>query len=319
MRRFLLLGAKAAVSALLLSLALRGVGWSAVGQRLRDIDPAWLLATVLILSAQLFIAALRWREIAQQCGIALPVSRATRLSFIGAFFSQTLPSTVGGDAARIWLLARGGGGWKAATYSVLIDRAAGAAALAVLVLACLPWTLELVRNPIGRIALLLIGVGTLTGFLVFLALGALRHTWVARFWVTHHLTSAAAIAGKLVTSPRAGGSVAALSILVHLMSVTAAWGTAKALAVPLDFAHALFLVPPIILIAMIPISIAGWGVRENAMVVAFAYAGLPESDGLVVSLLFGAAFFVVGAIGGVVWIASSDRAKTWATPALSRE
>ena len=101
--------------------------------------------------------------------------------------------------------------------------------------------------------------------------------------------------------------MAALSILVHLMSVTAAWGTAKALAVPLDFAHALFLVPPIILISMIPISIAGWGVRENAMVVAFAYAGLPESDGLVVSLLFGAAFFVVGAIGGLIWIASADR------------
>ena len=103
------------------------------------------------------------------------------------------------------------------------------------------------------------------------------------------------------------------------MSVTAAWSTAKALAVPLDLANALFLVPPIILISMIPISIAGWGVRENAMVVAFAYAGLPESDGLVVSLLFGAAFFVVGAIGGLIWIASADRARTPAAPALPRD
>jgi hypothetical protein len=78
-------------------------------------------------------------------------------------------------------------------------------------------------------------------------------------------------------------------------------------------------VPPIILISMIPISIAGWGVRENAMVAAFAYTGLPQSDGLVVSLLFGAAFFLVGAIGGAVWIATAERTRTWAAPALSRE
>lgn len=46
--------------------------------------------------------------------------------------------------------------------------------------------------------------------------------------------------------------------------------------------------------AAIPISIAGWGVREGAMMVAFSYAGLAENDGLIVSILLGAAMFVVG-------------------------
>ena len=36
-----------------------------------------------------------------------------------------------------------------------------------------------------------------------------------------------------------------------------------------------------------PISIAGWGVRESSMVVAFGYAGLAQSDGLTLSILFG--------------------------------
>ena len=44
-----------------------------------------------------------------------------------------------------------------------------------------------------------------------------------------------------------------------------------------------------ILIATIPVSIAGWGVRESAMILAFSYAGLAESDGLIVSILFGVA------------------------------
>ena len=56
-----------------------------------------------------------------------------------------------------------------------------------------------------------------------------------------------------------------------------------------------------------PISIAGWGVRESAMVLAFGYAGLAEGDGLIVSILFGVATLTVGALGGVVWVASGYR------------
>ena len=36
---------------------------------------------------------------------------------------------------------------------------------------------------------------------------------------------------------------------------------------------------------------------------AFAHAGLAQSDGLAISILFGAASFIVGLVGGIVWIA----------------
>ena len=54
-----------------------------------------------------------------------------RYGFIAGFFNQTLPSTVGGDAVRIWLLGRDQGGWRIATYSVLIDRMVGVLVLAL--------------------------------------------------------------------------------------------------------------------------------------------------------------------------------------------
>ena len=46
------------------------------------------------------------------------------------------------------------------------------------------------------------------------------------------------------------------------------------------------------------------------MIVAFAFAGLAQSDGLALSILFGAASFVVGAAGGIVWIASGRRIRS---------
>lgn len=57
------------------------------------------------------------------------------------------------------------------------------------------------------------------------------------------------------------------------------------------------LIPPVLLITMIPIPIAGWGVREATMGLAFGYAGLMVSEGVNVSLLFGAVYFFVGILG----------------------
>jgi hypothetical protein len=83
-----------------------------------------------------------------------------------------------------------------------------------------------------------------------------------------------------------------------------------------NFELLLFMVPPVILIATVPVSIAGWGVREGSMIVAFAYAGLPQSDGLVVSVLIGITFFIIGAIGGLIWVAGGmRRTKIAAKPA----
>ena len=65
-----------------------------------------------------------------------------RFNVIGTFFNQTLPSSIGGDAVRLWLVARGGAGWRAATYSIFVDRAIGLIALAVIIVASLPWSLQ---------------------------------------------------------------------------------------------------------------------------------------------------------------------------------
>jgi uncharacterized membrane protein YbhN (UPF0104 family) len=85
---------------------------------------------------------------------------------------------------------------------------------------------------------------------------------------------------------------------------------ARSVAAPLSFAQAFLLIPPVMLVTMLPISIAGWGLREATMVAAFGYAGLPEADGLLVSLLFGLTMVVVGAIGGLAWILGGEKMPT---------
>jgi uncharacterized membrane protein YbhN (UPF0104 family) len=306
MRSLLTFLLKAAISALLLYASLRRVDLGGIIQRLGAIDFGWIAFVVVTMCVQIAMNALRWREIAAVCGAKLPIPTSLQYTFIGQFFSQVLPSTVGGDAARIWLLARGGAGWQTAIYSVLIDRVVGVAVLAALVAVCLPWTLQLVQDPVARAALVLIGIGVLFAAAVFLGLGVPKLWLMDRWWITRHLAAASRLAWKLCRTA-AGVRVAAIAFAVHFLTVLAAWGAARAVHASVDLVQTLYLVLPVILLATIPISIAGWGVRESAMVMAFSYAGLPESDGLIVSLLYGAANLGTGAIGGMVWAASGYR------------
>lgn len=307
MRRWLMPFAKAAISILLLYVSLRSVNLAALGERLSRLHAGWIAASLAILAAQLFLLAARWQMIAQGCGLALRYATMLRVSFVATFFNQVLPSTVGGDAARIYMLARDGGGWAGAAYSVLIDRVAGIFALTLIVFLCLPWTLALVQDPLARTVLVLIGCGAIGGALVFLAIGRVRWKPLMHWAPTRHLVEVSRTAWRICGSWRTIAVILALSFVVHLMTVLAAWCMVQSVSASASFALLLFMVPPVILIATVPVSIAGWGVREGSMIVAFAYAGLPQSDGLVVSVLIGATFFAIGAIGGLIWVTGDAR------------
>jgi uncharacterized membrane protein YbhN (UPF0104 family) len=311
MRNLVTFALKAAISGVLLYFAFALVNFDLVGRQLNQLRYIWLAAAVLISITQIGLVALRWQTIVEICiepnvpPFTFP--KSLRYMFIAGFFNQTLPSSVGGDAVRIWLLARDNSGWKSATYSVLIDRVVGVFVLAFLVIVCLPWSFALISDAAGRIALLIVGFGSIGACLIFLALGFARWRWLDRWWLTRQIAAAASNARAVFGSMSCGARILAYSLIIHFMSATAAWCVAKAVAVPLEWGQALFLVLPVLLIATVPLSIAGWGTRETAMVLAFGYAGLPESNGLIVSVLLGSVLFAAGLPGGVLWI--MDRGK----------
>ena len=226
---------------------------------------------------------------------------------IGSFFNQTLPSSIGGDAVRLWLVNRTGAGWRAATYSILTDRAVGLIALALIIVASLPWSYGMIADPRGRLALVFVDFAALFGGLGFLLLGYLNWPWLKSWWPTKHIHACSVVANEVIFGRRSGPKIAVLSLSIHLLAVVIAWCAVRAIAAPGSFEQLFMLTPPIMLITMLPISIAGWGVREATMMVAFGYAGLVQADGTVVSILFGAVYFIVGVLGGLVWIFSAEK------------
>jgi glycosyltransferase 2 family protein len=314
MRGILLSAAKILISAALLYFSLRKVDLSELASRIDLASLGWIGLAIAVTFLQIFIGVLRWCEISEMCGAPLTTRQAMRYNVIGTFFNQTLPSSIGGDAMRLWLVARSGAGWRAATYSIFVDRAIGLIALAVIVVASLPWSYRLIGNADGRAALLFVDLAALAGGAGFLVLGRLNWPWLQRLWGMHHLHACAVIANRVLFSRERGPKIAVLSLLVHVLAVVIAWCVVQSIAAPVGFGQIFQLIPPVMLITMLPISIAGWGVREATMGLAFGYAGLMTNEGVNVSLLFGAVSFIVGAFGGLVWIVSAEKAAQGAAP-----
>ncbi len=65
--------------------------------------------------------------------------------------------------------------------------------------------------------------------------------------------------------------------------------------------------PPILLIMTLPISNAGWGVREDAMITAFGPIGVPSEGTLVLSIMYGLMGLLLAVPGGIVWQMSTDK------------
>src|SRR3954447_16881451 len=177
MRRILFSTIKILISAALLYLALRNVDLPQLASRINVTSLGWIALAILVTFLQIFTGVLRWREIGAACGAPLPTRQAMRFNLIGAFFNQTLPSAIGGDAVRLWLVARAGAGRRAAGYSVFVYPSIGLIALAIMIVGSLPWSYALIADPHGRSALLLVDFAALAGGLGFLVFGALKWHW----------------------------------------------------------------------------------------------------------------------------------------------
>src|SRR4030081_4095960 len=108
MRRFLLSALKILISAALLYLALRKVDFYELASRFNVASLGWIGLAIAVTFLQIFVGVLRWREVSAECGASLTIRQAMRYNIIGAFFNQTLPSSIGGDAVRLWVGGAGG-------------------------------------------------------------------------------------------------------------------------------------------------------------------------------------------------------------------
>ena len=309
MRKWIALALKGAVSVGLIWYLIDHTDLRIDPARFLDIAPVYIGLALLVSAVQYAICVWRWQAVLRAIGQPLPTATVFRLFLIGTFFNQTLPSSVGGDAFRIYLAHKAGQTLSGAVNGVMLERVAIVAAIPLLAGVMLPWLLPRLEAVIATWAMAsvaLLAAASVVGIAVLTLLerlpAAVRH-WRA----VSVLTRLGGDARRLFLVPQHAARVLALSVAGHANVSLCIYVLATGLGVGIDLSDSLALFPLVLLATTLPVSIGGWGVREGAMIAAFALVGVAGEDTFVVSVLFGLLVIAISLPGGIVWLMSQQR------------
>jgi len=275
-----------------------------VGETLLSANLALLLMAVLCQLASTFTAALRWSQVMAGLDFSAPLFFYLQSYFTGFFFNQALPGSIGGDAVKLFEVSRRGYTKTESFYGIALDRIVGIVGLLFLNLVATLARPDFFPDWLVRLILLLAG----GGLLAFAGLVLLRRTSLLR-----RVPGSALFYGfserlnMLYRRRRIALLHLILSVIVHLCSVLAIFFLARAIG--LTYPPLLFMVaiPPVLLLSIVPISLAGWGVREGAMVGIFLLIGAAKAAILSVSILYGVLLIFTSLPGLLFWLRSPDR------------
>jgi len=263
----------------------------------------WLIMPALgMCYATLFCGALRWRTLLAHYGIRLLRRDSFVLYWIGTFFNNFLPSSMGGDSYKFIHLKRRypNTAWLEILSSILLDRGVGllsmllaSVILSPFYLSALPLApnLQIFLTAVGAL-LALIPLATLASPRVLFSLPEPRNRFIA---------SLARLANTLTSyaDPRNLAITLAYSGLCLLLQSAFYWICFLTFGYRVAFPVLLFVVPLISIAETFPFALHSIGVREGAGVMLFGYFGIPPAVCLSALVVLRLVSTFGGASGGI--------------------
>ena len=292
---------KVAVSIGSLYIMSRSIAWVDVGDVLKQAQYSLMVLALIIFWAAQIFSALRCVYVARVLGGRLDLSTSLRAHFVGLWFNQVLPTSLGGDVIKIAIL-RESLGLSIAIRSAILDRLSGLMFLLLATVITLPlYANTFPSHPELVIALSVIAVG---GGLTII-LGAWAAHCVSKLFILNPIflkliqIFSDVWAFKKITSL---WDQAWTSAIVHFNGIIAYILLGFALGANVNFIMFILVVPVIFLITAIPISYAGWGIREVGSVWMFGMVGIDNELSLAMSVSFGLLLVVAGLPGLFIWV-----------------
>lgn len=307
-RRRLIDLAKVVVTAGLLVAVAITVDLRQIASTLAAVQWVPLLGALALYQLGLVVRAYRWQALLEGQGAHVGLLRLLGLYYVGTFYSDFLPTGFGGDAVRMFELARDGVGGPAAISTVLADRVLGLLVLLAMALVALPFSAHRVPGAIVA-ALLALIAGSALG--LWLLLNRRLYAAASRLpllgGVLRH-EKATALYDSLHRFPRpALGRATAASLAFNASLILVQVGLAWAVGVRIGLGYFLLFVPIISALLVLPVSISGFGVREGGYLVLFGQAGVAASQAVAMSLLSYGLNLATGVVGAVLYLAQGAR------------
>jgi uncharacterized membrane protein YbhN (UPF0104 family) len=270
----------------------------------------WLLALVVTMRfGGLVLSSFKWQQLLGIHGVQYRLGNLVRWYLVATFLNHFLPSSIGGDAFRIYRTLDNNRSRSCAVVAVVIERATGLLALLVVGLAAAIWLYARSGVPAAAgVAILCAGgiLATTAGALLgprFVSLRRLatRYTWARKLAVVPELL------GDFTRHPRQTLLVTAVSFLFHVNKIAAAWLLLFALGTTLNPVILTVVIVGVEVIGLLPITLGGLGLVEGSFVYLSGEFGVPAEPALATVLLLRVLNLPLSA-GGAYFYALGDRA-----------
>ena len=277
----------------------------AFGRVLGRTDVALFAAAACFFVLSNALGAGQWYLLLRGQSLAVSPGQTAVVYWVGVFFNNLLPGNIGGDAVRIYDVRRLTGATGRAAAATFMDRFIGLFSTCCLALGACALVAE-VRRP---------GLVTLLGT-VWLTLSALLAMGLSR-----RLGRVRAFLGLLLPRRLAAGverlrsSIAvyreqtgllaaawAVSLGVQFSRILVYWAAGLAVGLEVGLRYFMGFQPAAAIVAALPISVGGLGVREGVLVELFGGIGVEESLAFAASLLGYAAGISASALGGIAFV-----------------
>jgi len=277
----------------------------------RNVQLDWIAGAIGMLVLLRFLMSLRWKCVLTSQGIDVPFLELLRITWIGMFLGHFMPGGIGIDLIRGYELARRESRAAEVATTLILDRFIGVWSMFALALVG-----SIIAPASGRLAglaapLVVIQVLFMLGWILA---GSLARRWSVPTRPGQRLTER--IRAKLVLMAHsltdAGRmraifpKVAGLALSVQLCRCLMFFYIYKAFAADVALLDCIALIPLVTVIILIPISIAGLGVREGTLVVLFRLLEVPDEISLSVGLVSHLLQVLVALPGFYLWLSRAN-------------
>ena len=297
---------KAAISAALLAWLLSHTPLAEIRGVLARLDPLPVAAGMALAVATWWLSAVRLWLLARE----FPFGQVARMTFVGMYYGTVLPGQVAGDVVKAYRLSSVQTAPGLAAAATFVDRVVAMIGLLVTCAIAAPW----VRQLPSRLAPAI----TTAAAACVLGLALASHRRVRSVFFE---ASSAATPGLRGLAARFGsglnqvlerrGRLAsnfAIAMGFHAVCVAIQVILGAALGIELPVAAWCVTYAGVSLLTLLPVSIAGLGMREGGYVGLLGLFGIPASQALSLSLLI-FAYAIVGALAGML-VEISDRSNS---------
>ena len=268
-------------------------------------DPALFAAAAGFFVLSNALGAGQWYLLLRGQSLAVSPGQTAVVYWVGVFFNNLLPGNIGGDAVRIYDVRRLTGATDRAAAATFMDRFIGLFSTCGLALGACALVAE-VRRP-GLVTLL----GTVWVTLAaLLAMGLSRRLRRVRGFLglllprrlgagVERLRFAIAVYREQTGLLAAAWAV---SLGVQFSRILVYWAAGLAVGLEVGLRYFVGFQPAAAIVAALPISVGGLGVREGVLVELFGEVGVEENLAFAASLLGYAAGISASALGGIAFV-----------------